>query len=158
METFVQTARSKPILYTLCGIIGLIILLGAFQAGQVVGYRKAAFSFRGGDNFYRAFGAPEKGKFLMVRGLDGAHGAAGRVVSIALPNLVIEDMGGTEKPVLVTDQTIIKNSRTNAASTSLVVDDHIIVIGEPDSNARIVAKLIRVVPPPQEAMPAMPLR
>jgi hypothetical protein len=128
---------------------GLVVLLLVFQAGIFVGYRRAAFSFGSGENFYRAFGRGP-GPMGMPRGNDlfSAHGATGRIISVHLPTLVVEDRDGGEKVVLTNTDTQVRKFRDAAAVTDLKTDDFVVVIGSPDDSAEIVAKFIRILPPP----------
>lgn len=78
--------------------------------------------------------------------LISGHGAVGRVLSAALPTLIVSDRDGTEKSIVVTNDTIIRSARSDIASTTIKNDDFIVVIGNPESDGRITAKLIRVMP------------
>lgn len=134
----------------LIGVGALLVLLLTFQAGIFVGYHKAAFSFRGGDNYYRTFDEKKdvRGGFPMMGDFPNAHGASGRIVSIQLPNIVIEDRDKVEKVVATNDRTVIRKFRGEAAMTDLAVGDIVVVIGNPNQNGQIDAEVIRLLPPP----------
>jgi len=141
--------QSKIFLYVVCGIGVAAAVAMVFQAGVWVGYRKAAFSFRWGDNYYRAFGGP-RGQFapgLPHGDFPDAHGADGRIVRISLPTLVIEGRDGIEKVVVIQNDTDIRRFRDQVAASDLKIDDQVVVIGSPDDQARIDARLIRILPP-----------
>ena len=87
IKNFIQSQSFRGILIGLgIAIVALII----FQAGVSVGYRKATFSHRLGDNFERNFKDPRGGN-SGFRGspsgvnMPGGHGAVGKIVSIEFP-------------------------------------------------------------------------
>ena len=61
LKDFSQSTRFKGALY---GIGFTLIILLIFQAGIFIGYRKAAFSYRWGENHYQTFGGP-RGREMM---------------------------------------------------------------------------------------------
>lgn len=155
LETKIKNAFQSKEFKKILSVIGiLIIALFIFQAGIAVGFHKAEFSFRHGDNYYRTFG-PEKRGFGMSMGPRGgftnAHGAIGKIISINLPTITVLGQDGIEKVVLVTDKTIVQKFRDMIKSTDLKIDDFVVVIGSPNSEGRIEAKFIRLVPEPPQA-------
>ena len=161
-------SKSKKFKATLFTIVALAILLAVFQAGVMVGYGKARFSFGLGDNYYRAF-RDDRGGMLrsganfggfggrMMGGLDrddflGAHGAVGKILQINLPNIIVADVQNVEKTVLINDNTIIRKFRDEGKKDDLREGDMIAVIGSPDTTGVITAKLIRILPPPAQMM------
>ncbi len=139
----------KTIIYSLAIIILAILI---FQAGVFVGYRKAAFSYQWGENYYRAFGdtgrKPMMGGFVLD-GLTGAHGVAGKIMKVSLPNFIIEGQDKIEKMIFIKDDTVINRSRDSIKSSELQAGDFVIVIGSPDDEGKIQANLIRLAPPPE---------
>ena len=153
-KDLIESKKMRAVLYTL----GLAILgLGIFQAGVMVGYRKAAFSYNWGNSYYRTFG--ERGGGFshgpqMMGNFLNAHGATGRIVKITLPTFIIE--GGedhVEKEILVKDNTIIRRFRDTLTSSDLKIDDFVVIIGSPNDTSQIEAKLIRLLPLPPESAP-----
>lgn len=153
--------KYKNILYTkvsnktvLRSLGALVVALLIFQAGIFVGYHKASFSYRSGDNFHRMFGASEhrgmmdrEGSFGFFRnGFTSAYGTTGTIVKITLPAIIVAGTDKVEKVVVVNERTIVRHLREDFKSTDLKVGDSIIVIGSPDDKAQIEAKLIRVLP------------
>jgi len=124
----------------------LIILLLAFKTGEFVGHRKADFSFQWADNYHRNFGGPRGGLFNDFEGKDyiGAHGTFGSIIKIDGANLIIKDQNGTEKTIIVTDKTTIREHMGTIAVTDLKVDDRVTIIGSPNNQGQIEAELIRV--------------
>lgn len=157
LKEFVKSQTFRGI--TIGVLIALVALL-IFQAGMFVGYRKAAFSYHFGDNYYRAFGekGPRAFQVPVRGGFLEAHGAAGSVVSVNLPTVVVADRDNVEKIVLITEDTIIREFENNITSADLSVDDFIVVLGAPNENSQIEAKLIRVLPSPPEGDMKMRIR
>ncbi|MBI4262426.1 hypothetical protein HY624_02775, partial [Candidatus Uhrbacteria bacterium] len=125
----------------------LALLLVVFRAGMFVGFRKANFSFRWGENYHRNFGGPRGGMMRDFEGMDfiDAQGVSGRIVTMNDQMVVIEGRDGTERVVRVTNQTTIRRSRAVIQIGDLQIDDAIVVLGEPNDNGQIEAKLIRVL-------------
>ncbi len=150
IKEYIQSQSFKGILI---GIFIVIIALIIFQSGVAVGERKASFAHRFGDNFERNFRDPRGGSF-MQRGLSGGvnmpsgHGAVGEIVSIALPLVVVAGPDNLEKTVVVTDTTEIREFRDTIQANELSVGDFIIVLGTPNEEGQVDAKLIRLAPPP----------
>lgn len=137
--------QSKIFHGILIGLIIAIFVLLIFKAGELVGYRKAAFSYRLGDNYYRTF---EGGRSPMGDMLPGGHGAAGKIISINLPTFVVDGPDGIEKTIVVNDRTAIRRFRDEIDADNLKIDDLVTILGEPDAEGRIVAKLVRIMPAP----------
>ena len=134
-------------------LIALFVLFVVFWTGVSVGWRKAEFSYRFSDNYYRSFGGHERspmGKIGMPDPDDliSGHGAVGKVISVKLPTVIVSDANGVEKSILITNDTIIRSGRGGIASTTITDNDFIVIIGNPGSEGQITAKLIRVMPPP----------
>jgi|SRR3989344_4521504 len=148
-KELLQSKVPKKILY---GIGIAVIALVIFQAGVFVGYHKAAFSYRWGDNYYRTFGEPQKrfGREFPRGGFSDAHGATGKIIKIDLPTFVVQGQDNIEKIVVIKNDTAIRRSRNAAQQTDLKIDDFVVVIGSPNDQGQIEAKLIRLMPPPPE--------
>lgn len=143
-------SQSNSFRKILIGVGIAVLVLLVFQAGVMVGFRKASFSFRGGDNFYRAFGEDRRGPFpgMMHGEFPGANGSVGKVLSIALPTLVVEDGNAVEKTILLNEKTIIRKGRATLKPSDIRANDLLVVLGKPNDNAQIEATLVRLLPPP----------
>lgn len=137
------------------GILALIFFI--FQAGMIAGYRKASFGHDWGENYANNFGSPHKSirmggeKFGDFGNLPNAHGAIGKIIKVDLPTIVVFDgKDQTEKIILINDKTEIRKMRDIVFADSFKVDDHVVVIGNPNSSGQIEAKLIRFIPAPPE--------
>ncbi|MHB1316748.1 MAG: DUF5666 domain-containing protein [Minisyncoccota bacterium] len=151
IKDFIQSKSFRGILIGL-GIS--IVTLTIFQVGVSVGYRKAIFSHRLGDNFEKNFKDPRGGFGFKgdPREMDmpGGHGAAGKIVSISLPVIIVAGPDNLEKTVVVNDDTEIREFRNNITKDKLQVGSYIIVLGTPDDKGQIDAKLIRLAPVPKK--------
>jgi hypothetical protein len=139
-------------------VIGaLIVLLLVFKAGVFVGYKKAQFSYRWGENYHRNFAGPRGGFFGDFRRGFGdsdyinAHGTFGSIIKIdpsigpgQAATLIVKGSDNTEKTILVSDKTTIASRREAIKINDLKVDDRIVIIGSPNEQGQIEAKFIRV--------------
>ncbi len=144
IKNFFESKTSKGVFY---GITIVIVVLFIFQAGMMVGYHKAAFSYRWGDNYSRTFGESRH----MIPGFPSggfmnAHGATGKIIKIDLPTFIIESQDNTEKVIVIKDDTIIRRFRDEVKSSDLKVDDIVVVIGTPNDKGQVEAKFIRLMP------------
>lgn len=148
---FLKSKKFKAILY---GFAAAALALLIFQAGVFVGYHKAEFSYRWGDNYSRTFGGPGKSLFpgMPVSEFPNANGVIGKIISINLPEIVVEGMNKIEKVVLTDDDTSVRRFREEISLSDLKVSDYMVAIGSPDENGRINARLIRLIPKPAEAL------
>jgi len=147
---FNKYLQSKTFKRALVAIGALIVLLFVFKAGEFVGYRKANFSYLWGENYHRNFAGPKSG-FLgnFGRGFGdkdfiNAHGTFGSIIEIDGDTLVVKGKNDVEKTILISDKTIITSRRETIKSSDLKVDDQVVIIGSPNEQGQIEAKLIRV--------------
>lgn len=146
VKKYIRSRHSKILIF----VIGaLLIALVSFGAGMSVGFHKARFSYRFGENYDRNFAGPPRGPMGMFgnfedRGFRNGHGAAGVIISINGNNLVIKNPNGDENTAMVTDKTIIKKRHEDIEFEDLQQNDPIVVIGTPNDNGVIQADIIRV--------------
>ncbi len=133
------------------GIIAVIfILLAGISLGEHIGFRKASFAFQNGNNFYQTYG-PDHGDLMQPRNFSDANGTVGKVLSVKLPDITVEDHDNTEKVIVVGSQTVIRQFRNTLQPSDIKVGDYIVAIGDPNAQSQIVATLIRELPPPPSA-------
>ncbi len=144
-------------------VVGVILIaFVSFAAGLGVGFKKARFSYKFGENYERNFMGPrlgqkdlgkkggplgmmrEKFKDFEGRGFRNAHGIAGTIISLTDNNIVIKDKDNKENTVAITDKTIIKLGRDDVKIGDLKNDQQVVVMGNPGENGVINADLIRV--------------
>ncbi|MFH0740107.1 MAG: hypothetical protein V1819_03395 [bacterium] len=138
-------------------LLGLLVffLLGlVFKTGEMVGARKADFSCKWSDNYHKNFGGPKQGFMQGFRDRDfiEANGVVGQIIKIA-PSagsgqaiIAIKGRGDIEKIVLINASTTINSLNKAVQVSDLKVDDMVVVIGEPNNQGQISAKLIRIMP------------
>ncbi len=147
LNDFLQSKRYSRLLASL-GI--LLVALIVFAAGIIVGYRKAEFSYRWSNNYYRNFGGPSS-PFGLSDADDNAlspHGAFGTVIGVNLPSFAVRGPDEAEKIVIIGPQTVIRSMRNPATTSDIRTGQSVIIIGEPDEQGQIDASFVRIVPPP----------
>ncbi|PIR91580.1 hypothetical protein COX74_00130 [bacterium (Candidatus Gribaldobacteria) CG_4_10_14_0_2_um_filter_41_16] len=140
--------QSKTFKIILAAIGGLMIILLVFKTGMMVGFQKANFSCHWSDNYHQNFGGP-RGGFpggFGDRDFIEANGSVGQIIKIATSTLVIRGRGNVEKVVLIKADTVINQLKETITINELKTDDMVVVIGEPNNDGQIEAKLIRVMP------------
>jgi hypothetical protein len=153
-----EFTQSKSFQGILIGILISIVVLLIFQAGVMVGQHKAGFGDRMGEHFERNFVDMERYENLpppMAFGFGemlppGGHGAAGQVISVALPTFVIAGPDNLERTVVVNDETVIRQFRDEVNKENIETGRFVVVLGEPNDKGEIEAKLIRFLPPPPD--------
>ena len=142
--------QSKAFKVICLGIAGLIILLLVFKVGEMVGFSKANFSCHWSDNYHKNFGGPRGGFPALPNDKDflEANGTVGQVIKVATSSVVIKGRDDVEKVVSINASTTIKSLQKTIQVNNLKVDDMVVVIGEPNTQGQIEAKLIRVMPAP----------
>ncbi|MEI6296737.1 MAG: hypothetical protein WCO84_03780 [bacterium] len=147
--------NSKGFKTTILVIGVLIFSLLIFKAGVFVGYYRASFSNQWGDRYEKTFGRGPGEDFRgmgMMRGFNprdnfsSANGLSGKILDIKLPSLTIEDRDNVEKIVIIGNETLIRKSKNELKPEDLNTGDSVIIIGAPNVNAEIEARLIRVMP------------
>jgi hypothetical protein len=152
IKNVLESKNFRTIIYIL-GILAVIFLI--FQAGMIVGFRKASFGRNWGDNYAMNFGSPHRGPKIMGEefgdfgNLPNAHGTIGKIIKVELPTIIVlDEKDNTEKVVLINEKTEIRKLRDSVTKDELKIDDHIVVIGTPNSSGQIEARLIRFLPIP----------
>ena len=151
--------ESKVLVKPLYVVGVLLVIMIIFSAGVVVGFHKASFGRDWGEHYSRNFGmTPMRHGFL---GKDGdyfpsAHGATGKIIKVENQSIIVQDKDNTEKIILIKDDTKIQKVREEIVKTDLKLDDFVVVIGTPNAQGQIEAKLIRVIPAPEFLTPIKP--
>lgn len=150
VNMFVESKNFRKILYILGSVF---ILFFVIQFGMMAGYNRASYSRNWGNNYERNFGPMRSSQNFIKNDLGylpNAHGAIGRIIKVELPNIVVLDKDKTEKIIIVKDDTNILERRDAVNKEGLKVDQFIIVIGNPNGQGQIEAKLIRIMPNPDD--------
>jgi len=135
-------------------VVALLMIIATFEAGRSFGLREAHRVGAWSENYARNFGRPTGPGFGPHSPFPGGHGAEGTIAEIQLPTFTVVDDDYPEQTVRVNVDTIIRGSQGNVASTTLAVGEDVIVLGAPDTQGVINAKLIRITPA-RKAIPAI---
>ena len=154
IKAYIQSPKFKHVMGFLAIFAGLVI---SFHIGTEVGQHRGQFGSRLGEHYYQPFG--QKGSPHMMGFFNGpmptANGTAGKIISLTLPKLVVEDLDGTEKVVMISNTTAIRKLRDTVTTKDLAIGDSVVVIGIPTATGAVEAKLVRIMPdpitPPQPA-------
>lgn len=137
------------------GILCTVILLSVFQLGSMVGFRKARFACQWGERYGAMIGMPlhppgqqGPGPGSMMdwpqRGVPVAHGANGVVISVSDKALVVKDIDGIEKIILVSSSTKIRKGDVDVKISDISPEDRAVIMGRPDETGGLEAGFIRV--------------
>lgn len=144
--------KQKDVLkWIIIGLAGFVVVGLIFGAGMFVGGMKAKFSYRWAESYHKNFAGPKGGFLEDLRGFPAGdfiegHGTFGQIIKIEGNTLIVKGRENMEKVVLVTDGTIIKSGRKDIKISDLKVDDRIVIIGSPNEEGQIEARLIRLFP------------
>lgn len=152
-----EILMSKKWYLVLSVIVVLAVLSGVFSLGVSVGFHKAGFNGRLGERYERNFEGGRRGPGMMGgfgmgrglmfdRNLPSAYTTAGEILDLNANGLTVIDNDGVEKNVSVTDKTIIRKYRDDIKFAELKTGDAVVVMGAPDNQGRIEARLVRVMP------------
>lgn len=148
--------------WVVIGLVGLVVVVLIFGTGMVVGGMRARFSYRWAENYHKNFAGPRGGFFSdwknFPRGefIEG-HGAFGEIIEIKDNGFVVKGRENIEKVAITNqDTTIIKGRET--IKNGLKVGDRVVIIGSPNDEGQIEAKLIRVFDGETKGLPYKRLR
>ncbi|MDD2697119.1 MAG: hypothetical protein PHE52_03135 [Candidatus Pacebacteria bacterium] len=135
--------------WVIVGLAGFVILILIFSVGFFVGETKARFSYRWAENYHQNFGGPKEGFMakplpFMPGDFIESRGTFGQIIQINDSDLVIKGKDDAEKIILIKEDTVIESGREKVTKDTLKVDDYIVIIGSPNEQGQIEAKLIRV--------------
>ena len=159
-EDIKNVFESKIAFRILCVLGVIIVSLLIFSAGVTVGFHKASFGRAWGDNYEHNFGMRPNHPMFGQDNFPNANGAIGKIIKITLPTIIVQDKDNTEKVVLIKDDTKIQKMMSIIKPSDLATDDFVVIIGSPNTQGQIEAKLIRIMPagmpaplPPQVPAP-----
>ncbi len=137
--------------WVIIGLAGFVVVVLIFGAGMFVGGMKAKFSYRWAESYHKNFAGPPSGFFgdwrkpsFPAGDFIESHGAFGEIIQIDDAGLVVKGRGDVEKVIITTKDTTIQKGRETIKKEELKVDDQIVIIGSPNEEGQIEAKLIRV--------------
>ena len=136
--------------WIIVGLAGFVVLVLVFGAGVKVGTIKARYSYRWAENYQQNFAGP-RGGFLgnFRQGFEGkdfinAHGTFGSIIKIDGNTVIVKSRDDVEKTVLVSEKTTITARRESLKVGDLKIDDQVVIIGSPNEQGQIEARLIRL--------------
>jgi len=137
--------------WVIFGLAGFLVIVLIFSAGMVVGGMKARFSYRWAESYHKNFAGPRTGFFGDWRELPlspgdfiEGHGAFGEIIELNDTGFVIKGRGDVEKIIIISEKTTVKKGRETVERTDLKVGDRVVVIGFPNEEGQIEARLIRL--------------
>jgi hypothetical protein len=145
--------QSKALRWAMVALAIIIVLGVVFKIGMAVGFAKARFSYNWGENYHKNFAGPKDGFFpMMERRIEGrdfieSRGVFGQIIKINDADIVVRGRDNVEVVVLIKDSTTIAKGRQAITIKELVINDNVVIMGEPNGSGQIEAKLIRVMPP-----------
>ncbi|HTE48744.1 MAG TPA: hypothetical protein VK675_02465 [Candidatus Paceibacterota bacterium] len=157
-EDIKNVFESKVSFRILCLIGIFIIALFIFVAGVTVGYHKASFGRAWGEHYYENFGLGDRqhgpsgtlmSQIGMMNYFPTGHGATGKIIKIEPPELIMQDKDNTEKIIIIKTDTRIREGSENVTIDELKINDFVVIIGTPNEQGQIEAKLIRAIPSPE---------
>lgn len=144
-NNFFNSRRFTKIVFAFV-VLGFIF--GAFRLGELVGFKKASFSYRWGENYYQNFAGPNPRMFdTDARYFISAHGVAGKIIGISSSSIILTDRDNLEREVVVDGATEFFMLRNKVLFSDFKTGDEAAVIGSPEDSGMIRAKLIRLLPP-----------
>ncbi len=147
-----QVAPKNPGRFSLAIVLVIAFataLLLSFHLGTIVGFRKASFSCAWNRNYAPLFGGPSRDwQPSAMKRLPDPHGAFGKVMRIDNRNIIIKDLNGMEKNVLVPPSSAtIRRGMDTIRFEDIRAQDTVSVFGRPDPEGRVEADLIRIITP-----------
>ena len=137
--------------WIIVGLAGFVIIILIFGAGMFVGGIKARFSYRWAESYHKNFAGPREGFFGNWQGIPPfpgefieGHGTFGEIIKINDSDLVIKGQGDLEKIIVLKEDTILEKGRATIKKEDLKVGDQVVIIGSPNEQGQIEAKLIRI--------------
>jgi hypothetical protein len=151
IKNVVKSKEFKVLLY----IIGAtIVLLFVFQFGMYVGFKKATFSNRVGNDYFQQMHEGLGRIGVQPDDFINAHGAIGQIISVKLPLIVVEDRNNFDKVIRLSSSTAVKGPDGVKSINDLKVNDFVIIFGDTDNDAddpTIAAQLVRILPTPMNS-------
>jgi len=148
--------RNRDILkWGVVGLAGFAVVVLIFGAGMIIGGMKAKFSYRWAENYHKNFAGPREGflgdwrKAPLSEDFIEGHGAFGEIIELnpstgsGQNSFVIKGRGDMEKIVIIGQDTVIKKGK-ETVEDGLKVGDRAVIIGSPNEEGQIEAKLIRL--------------
>ena len=145
LKAFFEAKKFTKILALLGSLVFAVVI---FSAGVVVGFNKAKWTRDADDNFAQNFGPHHHYRKILGDTPDAfpnANGALGKLIKVELPTFIVSDKDGTEKVILITDDTEVRSGSDEVTPSDLKVGGNVLVIGSPNDKGQIEAGFIRII-------------
>jgi hypothetical protein len=139
LKDFFQSKQFKRI-YLTFGILAILTLV--FSFGVFIGSEKARFSYRWSDNYYHNF--VEQPSFPNQGTPIKPHGLLGEIIKQSGNQFILRGADNIEITILNDNKTVVVGKSGNLKISDLKEGEKVVVIGGPDNQGRVRAKLIRV--------------
>lgn len=138
--------------WIIIGLIGFLVAVLIFSMGVFIGGLKARSSYLWAESYHKNFAGPREGFFgdnwRMLPFPDEAfiesHGIFGEIIQINENDIIIRGGNNLERLVIVNDNTIIQLGREIFNRQDLQIGEKVVVIGPPNEQGQVEAKLIRI--------------
>ncbi|KKR07501.1 MAG: hypothetical protein UT32_C0010G0018 [Parcubacteria group bacterium GW2011_GWC2_39_14] len=144
-----ELLKNKVFQVAIASLCVLLVFLLGLSVGLSVGKHERGFANDWSDNYHKNFAGPRGGfmqEMMKDQEIINANGVFGQIIKIEGNDLVVKGDKDIEKLIVVGAKTIINRGRETVTQADLKVTDNIVVIGEPNAEGKIEAKLIRVMP------------
>jgi hypothetical protein len=147
LEPTIDSKRKKKFLR---GFIIALCFFFVFNLGIGVGREMERFACNWTASYHKNFGGPEMGFIENWKGQSPAiingRGVAGKIIQINVDTLVIQSQNNIEIIVIMVPETKVTKLQNQVDKGELKMNDFIVVVGDPNVDGQIVAKLIRILP------------
>jgi len=136
--------------WIIIAISAFVIIVLIFGGGMLVGGMKAKFSYRWAESYHKNFAGPRSGFFGDWQAFPPpgdfieSHGTFGEIIKINDSDFVIKGQGNVEKIIIIKEDTVIEKGRMAVKKDDLKVGGQVVIIGSPNEQGQIEAKLIRI--------------
>ena len=147
---FKDFLESKIMTRILIGALVIATLLLVFRLGMWAGYQRAETSHFWAESYPIMFGVPPPPgaeDFMLRPTMEGinSHGLSGTVLKNESGGLLL-DTGTVERTILINDDTKIRRGVQDIRAQDINMNDHAVIVGEPDREGQIIAHFIRIFP------------
>jgi len=135
--------------WIIIGLAGFVLIVLIFSIGMFVGGMKVRFSYRWAEEYHKNFAGPQVGFFGdWKQNLPGgdfieSHGIFGEIIELNNSGFVIKGRENIEIVIITMDDTVIKRGGVRIKN-GLKIGDTVVIIGSPNNQGQIEAKLIRI--------------
>lgn len=154
-----QKINRDVLKWAIIGLLAIVVIVLVLGLGILIGEKKAKFSYRWAEQYHKNFAGPKTGFLgdwrkisLSPSDFIEGHGTFGEIIELRDTGFVIKGRGDVEKVIVTTKDTIVMKGR-ETVKNGLKVGDNVVVIGSPNDEGQIEAKLIRIFEGEPRLMP-----